>query len=179
MTSKKQEEANRRNSQKSTGPKTPKGKAVVKYNAMKHGILARETLLADESKGDLNTLGHSLRSQLQPKGELERLLVDRIISTFWRLRRLQRVEADLLDVGIRKAYRLAFNENIEDVELGKAFGHEEKNLGSLSRYEMTIERSLFKALHELQRLQAVRMGGQVSAPAALDVTLSGGGIGAE
>ncbi len=64
MTSKKQEEANRRNSQKSTGPKTPKGKAVVKYNAMKHGILARETLLADESKGDLNTLGHSLRSQL-------------------------------------------------------------------------------------------------------------------
>ena len=32
----------------------------------------------------------------------------------------------------------------------------------LSRYELTLERSLYKALHELQRLQAERQGMAVS-----------------
>jgi hypothetical protein len=31
-----------------------------------------------------------------------------------------------------------------------------EKMGVLSRYEMTLERSLYKALHELQRLQAAR-----------------------
>jgi hypothetical protein len=44
----------------------------------------------------------------------------------------------------------------------------------LSRYKTTIERSLFKALHELQRLQATRgAGGNVSPPVAVDVDVSG------
>ena len=46
----------------------------------------------------------------------------------------------------------------------------------LSRYETTIERGLYKALNELQRLQAVREGDDVPAPVAVDVdlTVSGG-----
>jgi hypothetical protein len=44
----------------------------------------------------------------------------------------------------------------------------------LARYEGHLERCLYKALHELQRLQAVRKGEYVPAPAALDVTLDGG-----
>ena len=35
-------EANRRNAKKSTGPKTGRGKAAVRYNALKHGVLAWE-----------------------------------------------------------------------------------------------------------------------------------------
>ena len=34
--------ANRLNARKSTGPRTPEGKAVVSQNAVKHGLLARE-----------------------------------------------------------------------------------------------------------------------------------------
>ena len=41
----------------------------------------------------------------------------------------------------------------------------------LSRYEAAIERSLYKALHELQRLQAARRGEAVPLPAAVDVNL--------
>ena len=44
-------------------------------------------------------------------------------------------------------------------------------LDKLSRYEAGSERSLLRALHELQRLQAARQGG-VSAPLALDVDLT-------
>jgi hypothetical protein len=44
----------------------------------------------------------------------------------------------------------------------------------LSRYETAIERSLYKALHELQRLQAGRnTEGNVPPPAVVDVEVSG------
>ena len=46
-------------------------------------------------------------------------------------------------------------------------------LVKLSRYEAAIERSLYRALHELQRLQAARQGRDVAAPAVVDVEVSG------
>ncbi len=48
MASEKQVRANRQNAQKSTGPKTPEGKAAVRLNAAKHGLLSKETLLPGE-----------------------------------------------------------------------------------------------------------------------------------
>src|SRR5215211_5575474 len=95
MTSDRKVEANRRNALKSTGPKTPKGKAAVRLNALKHGLLSREVLLPGEDEDALRELGERLRAELQPVGELENLLVDRIIASYWRLRRLGRVEAGI------------------------------------------------------------------------------------
>jgi hypothetical protein len=47
-------------------------------------------------------------------------------------------------------------------------------LSKLSRYETAIERSLYRALHELQRLQAARRThGNASPPLAIDVEVSG------
>jgi len=51
-----------------------------------------------------------------------------------------------------------------------SYGREK--MGVLSRYEVTLERSLYKALHELQRLQAGRQGQEVPLPQALDVDVS-------
>ena len=48
----------------------------------------------------------------------------------------------------------------------------QSTLTTFQRYESNIERSLFKSLHELQRLQAARHGGPVSIPAALDLNIS-------
>ena len=95
MTSEKKAEANRRNALKSTGPKTPEGKAAVRLNALKHGLLSQETLLPGEDEEALRELGERLRDELQPVGELENLLVDRIVAAYWRLRRLGRVEAGI------------------------------------------------------------------------------------
>ena len=50
-------------------------------------------------------------------------------------------------------------------------------LSNLEWYETTLVRSLTKALHELQRLQAVRAGERVPAPAAVDVDVSINGNG--
>ena len=95
MTSDKKAEANRRNALKSTGPKTPEGKAAVRLNALKHGLLSQDILLPGEGEEALKELNEHLRNELQPVGELENLLVDRIISACWRLRRLGRVETGI------------------------------------------------------------------------------------
>jgi hypothetical protein len=99
MTSDKQAQANRRNALKSTGPKTPEGKAAVRHNATKHGLLSQEVLLPGEDAAALEELGERLRAELQPVGELESMLVDRIIAAYWRLRRLGRVEAGIYSPG--------------------------------------------------------------------------------
>ena len=46
MTSQRKIEANRRNAQKSTGPKTEEGKNKVRFNALQHGLCRRDDRLA-------------------------------------------------------------------------------------------------------------------------------------
>ena len=215
MTSDRKAEANRQNARKSTGPKTPEGKDAVRRNALKHGLLSQEVLLPDEDDKALRELGESLRAELQPVGELENLLVNRIISLTWRLRRLSRVEAgifawefydELADRADREArdqgtllmdMLMASDTSVSETHrrrdalaragkmrakrdaeasIGRTFirdADKANAFSKLSRYETTIERGLYKALHELERRQAVRRGGNVPAPVAVDVDVSG------
>ena len=48
MATQAQIDANRANAQKSTGPKTPEGKAKSRRNGLKHGLTAEACMLADE-----------------------------------------------------------------------------------------------------------------------------------
>ncbi len=66
----------------------------------------------------------------------------------------------------------------KNTRLDKAFKEDAKYAGAiskLSRYEAAIERSLYRALHELQRVQAARQDGQPPASIAVDVTVDGPG----
>jgi hypothetical protein len=56
MTSARKAESNRRNALKSTGPKTPEGKAAMRLNALKHGLLSREIFLPGEDEAALEEL---------------------------------------------------------------------------------------------------------------------------
>ena len=170
MASERQVRANRENVLRSTGPRTEEGKAAVGKNALKHGLLSSQVLLSDEDEVAFTGFRRSIYEQLQPEGELEELLADRVCSSAWRLRRLIRVEAKLfelerkdfrgVDVGPAQSFKVA------------AHGHNGDTFSKLSRYESAIERGLFKALHELQRLQAERRGEDVPPPAAVDVEVT-------
>jgi hypothetical protein len=59
------------------------------------------------------------------------------------------------------------------VSLGKTFSESQDSLAKLSRYETSMERSLYKALHELQRLQAARKGQPMPVPVAVDIDVTG------
>jgi len=56
--------------------------------------------------------------------------------------------------------------------IGLTFMRAASAFTTLSRYEAAIERSYYRAFHELQRLQDARLGGHVPPPLTLDVTVS-------
>lgn len=95
-TSQKQIEANRENGKKG-GVKTEEGKAVSKYNAIKHGLLSKEVLLEGEDEKVLVEMGKKLQKELEPQTELELVLVDRITANVWRLRRVMKIEREMID----------------------------------------------------------------------------------
>ena len=78
---------------------------------------------------------------------------------------------------ISKAEEMEAKQDTETATLGQTFirdASEANAFSKLSRYETAIERSLFKALHELQRLQAARhTPGNVPPPMAVDVDVTG------
>ncbi len=57
----------------------------------------------------------------------------------------------------------------ESPRLGKTFMDSAQSLSILLRYETSLEKSLYKALHELQRLQAARRGQVVPLPVVVDL----------
>jgi hypothetical protein len=96
MVTEKQLAANRENAKKG-GVKTHEGKAAVRLNALKHGLLCKDLLLQDEDGDALAQLRERLIAELCPQGELEHMLVDRIVSCYWRLARAIKVSAVLGD----------------------------------------------------------------------------------
>ena len=64
MISDRKAEANHRNARKSTGPRTPEGKAAVRLNLLKHGLLSQEVLLPDEDEDAPQELGERLPNEL-------------------------------------------------------------------------------------------------------------------
>lgn len=113
-TSEKQLAANRRNALKSTGPRTPQGRAVSKRNALKHGILSKQVLVQglnlEESERELKALHLRFWEELRPEGPIEEMLVDQIVTAHWRLRRALRAESGEIalsvDTGHRKRGRI-------------------------------------------------------------------------
>ena len=172
MVSKKQLVANRQNAQKG-GVKTAQGKAVVRFNALKHGLLSEEILLTGEVEEALTGLAERLVDALQPQGELERILVDRIVSSVWRLKRALNVETANMVYAHRERLQgsYPFNEALRrlmalrDMLAGNSTER-------ILRYETTVERQIYKALHELIRLQMARQGQKPPAPVAIDLDVS-------
>ena len=149
--SEKQLEANRENA-KLGGVKTEEGKAVSRYNALQHGLLSQQVLMDGEDADLLLELEKRLRSELKPATEIELLLADRIAANIWRLKRA-----------------LSFERHEVISSGGEGLMYDPDKF---FRYETMLERSIYKAMHELQRIQAARMGEKPSLPIAIDFYFS-------
>jgi hypothetical protein len=149
--------ANRENG-KLGGVKTEAGKKISSKNAITHGILSKLALIPDENAKELNTLRKAIMAHYEPQGAMEILLADVIIANFWRWRRVVIVETDDLELawyqhGTYSSHDLGFRENV-------------------TRYETTIERRIYKAMNELERIQDIRKGKNVPPRLSVDVDMS-------
>ena len=107
MASAAQIEANRRNAQKSSGPKTEKGKARVRCNALKHGMTAVTTMpgLTHEDPDQLREKTLRLINDLQPSNEAELDQVCQAARLTLAIERADRFEMAHMNQRIRAAAR--------------------------------------------------------------------------
>jgi len=172
MATEAQIEANRANAQKSTGPRTPEGKALVSQNAITHGLLARAGVIPGEEEHEFAAHREGLRQQLRPGSPLEEVLAQRVVDLSWRLQRAARDQelayAALYEKYIEDqpeppepdAWPTALGRMLVDDFCGKAV------LERLQRYERRIESGYYKALKEL------RQAAQQRQEAALEALLT-------
>jgi hypothetical protein len=98
MTSIKQIEANRRNSLKSTGPKTEAGKQASRCNAVRHGLTAEAVIGVLEDAEDYKAFELAITADYDAQSAVERELVLRLASLLWRLRRATTIETGLFEI---------------------------------------------------------------------------------
>ena len=73
-------------------PKTG-GTDVTRFNALRHGVLSRYTVLPWEDSEEYSALVGSLVAEHQPQGPTEEHLVEELAGVLWRKRRLRLAEA--------------------------------------------------------------------------------------
>lgn len=156
--------ANQRNARKSTGPRTPRGKAIAAANSLRHGLFSRDLLLPGEDAEELLKLKKATLTRLNPRDTLEMELVERVIEACWKLRRLQRLE--------RLAYRHECEAQTQSESLdreGMGLGHREPvtadaawqnggerfhaKLDRLDNQQRRLDNALHRALRQLQRMR--------------------------
>jgi len=170
--------ANRRNAQRSTGPRTRQGRAAVSQNAVKHGLSAHQTVISSESPADFDLYRDRLLAELAPVSPMESMLAQRIVTLSWRLKRAGRIQNQTIDAmnadrtsnPLTKLTESLLFKNRDQSHSGPSASASHLPLGRMAikdfsnarvldrllMYERRIEHSLYKTILELQRLHLIR-----------------------
>jgi hypothetical protein len=78
---------------------------AVRFNALKHGILSRYTVLSHENHADFESLVNFLMAEHLPAGATEQHLIEELASVIWRKRRVLQAEGAAINQGLRESAR--------------------------------------------------------------------------
>jgi hypothetical protein len=171
MASQSQIDANRINAQKSTGPKTPEGKAKSRRNALQHGLTAKTCMLADEDPDDLLDLTDELREKFNPQDTDEDFLIERMAKARIRYNRIMPIEASIFNLRlvVDKAPPPLMEAQGETCQRAWAYMRDANGgnaLSKLSRYETTLLREYDRSRQELEKMQKIRAARPTPPPLA-------------
>src|SRR5882724_10312816 len=163
MASPKQLTANRANAKKSTGPRTPKGKAASRFNALKFGITAQSLLLPNESVDDFEALAVEYDARFRPQSPEQRFLVKSLVTADWFTDRLNRAEPDVWTHDFATTVSIGGHADGDGVVLSQhpSFQHYSR----LRRCHSTLHRSYIATMKEL-RAEGVKPADPIPEPAS-------------
>jgi hypothetical protein len=119
-TSQKRIEANRKNAQRSTGPRTPEGKNRSRFNGLKHGLAAKAPVIPGEDPAAYQARLGAMIESCAPQNQVELDSLGRLVATQWTLDRAARAEAALIRYRIRnEAIERERREQDEAILLGQ------------------------------------------------------------
>ena len=162
MATRAQTKANRNNAKRSTGPRTEEGKTRSAKNALKHGLLAHDTVLPGEDPADFDSQLSALEADIQPANSLEFELVRQIADAQWRMRRLTRLETGFVAAALADERRLTEKYHPERLRpgydgetqlLGSAMINRTQALVHLARYDGHLSRRFLCAVKQLSDLR--------------------------
>ena len=161
MSSQARIDANRRNAQKSTGPRTPEGKARSSQNALRHGLasISHHRFLAAEDRTAFERILAGYVRIYQPAHADEVDLLTDAVFCKWRQQRAWSAEAQLIEMAVALNQRdLQKNSPKANVAAQVAYGftHSAEQTQPLRRYEVQLHRQYLRNLKELRDLQASR-----------------------
>jgi len=115
--------ANRRNSKRSTGPRTEAGKSVSRGNALKHGMTSAKLILIDgEDENDFSDLRHAVFAKFDPQDAIEVSYAEALAATLWRMKRPGRFEALLIEQTKLIEQRRERDSEVQDDPFGLGLG---------------------------------------------------------
>ena len=154
--------ANRKNATKSTGPRTEKGKARVSKNALKHGLLAKDSVVPGEDPAEFDRHVTLYEDTYNPRNCVEKALVHQIADAAWRIQRLSRIEATIITTAIERTrvYQRDFQtsrmrEGHEgDLQLlGTSMFRDTKFLNNLARYDGHLNRRFHRSVELMMKIR--------------------------
>jgi hypothetical protein len=134
--------ANAANAQRSTGPRTPEGKARSSQNASKHLLSSRELVIEENERETFDQFVADYQLDLQPEGALEIGIFNQIVHAAWNLRRVRTLEAALFTGTVDP---LAADDDRVQARLDR-----------FARYAKRFENSFYRSIRELRALQTNR-----------------------
>ena len=124
--------------------RTEEGKAAVRLNSLTHGLCAEDALLPGEDEQAFEDLRTAFHQQHKPQGPAELFCVEKMLLSFWRNRRIAKIETDLYMQFYPKRPETCDMEGV----LGRAFVIDslgQDNFCRLARYESSVDRAFYRA----------------------------------
>jgi hypothetical protein len=152
MISEKQLAANRRNAERSTGARTPAGKARSSLNNLRHGLTGQINVLPTEDREAHDRFCNELIESLRPETPMEQQLAQSVAEDNWRLNRARAIENNIFALG-HQGERRELQVALADA---RTFQAQANQFQLLTIYEQRISRNAQRNLQQLQELQAER-----------------------
>ena len=162
MATEKQIRANRENAKKSTGPRTPEGKARSSRNARKHGRLSTDAVIPGEDPAEFERLLNAVEAWALPRNYLERQICLQIADAQWRMQRISRIETAIITANINQGRRFDQQIQSEGVEpgrevhsklLGNAMLGCSQSVVELSRYHAHLTSCFYRSVELLTKIR--------------------------
>jgi len=168
MATPKQNAANLRNAQRSTGPRSDDGKARAALNHFKHGIYAKSPIAPGEDPAQRQAIEDAYLARFNPQTIEQLYLVNVLIQLHWEDLRLVKADAHLWTYGVNNAYKPE-----SASVLANAFINHRETFNILGHRRDANHRKYLATLRELESLQSVPLSGDLDAaeqpqPAAPD-----------
>ncbi|MCZ2150693.1 MAG: hypothetical protein LC126_23325 [Bryobacterales bacterium] len=147
---------NRENAKQSTGPKTEAGKAASSRNALKEGFSASFAIVVPEDQPCYDEFLVKLREELQPQGVQEEDIFRRISLASWNIRRIEKLTLALYE-----------EQGLDPLASGDPATV--TKFERYTRHHTLNERSYFRGIKHLRRLQDSRPSIHPSQPESVPV----------